>query len=198
VYERASSQFGMTPGDYKRGGESVDIAYAIASCPEECALGWLLVAATERGVCAVRLGDDKASLEDDLRHEFSNARLSNDESELTGWIEAIVQHLAGRQPHLELPLDIRATAFERMVWDELQRIPYGQTRTYSEIAETLGQPRATRAVANACGKNPTALVIPCHRVVRKDGSLGGYRWGVERKKAILAKEQSATTLTLES
>jgi len=185
VYEHAHEQLGMTPATYARGGTGIGIAYVIVPT----ALGRLLVAATERGVCRVALGDTASVLEADLIAEFPAARVVQDKSgKLHGWVTPILAYLDGREPDLELPLDIRATAFQRRVWQELQKTPFGQTRTYAEIAKRIGQPTAARAVAQACATNPAALVIPCHRVVREDGDLGGYRWGVERKEALLKME----------
>jgi AraC family transcriptional regulator of adaptative response/methylated-DNA-[protein]-cysteine methyltransferase len=185
VYERTNEQLGMTPGTYARGGAGIGIAYATV----QTSLGRLLVAATERGVCRVSLGDNAAGLEADLVTEFPSAKVLEDKSgKLEGWVGAILAYLDGREPHLDLPLDIRATAFQRRVWQELQKIPFGKTRTYAAIAKRMGQPMATRAVARACATNPTALVIPCHRVVKENGELGGYRWGVERKTSLLKME----------
>ena len=186
VYERTHEELGMTPATYARGGAGVEIVFVTLSTP----LGRLLVAATDRGVCRVMLGDSAAKLEADLRGEFDAAHVREDQSgKLEGYVEAILSYLDGTEPHLDLPLDIRATAFQRRVWQELRQIPFGETRTYAEVAKAIGQPQATRAVARACATNPTALVIPCHRVVRGDGELGGYRWGAERKKALLEKER---------
>ena len=188
VYEHTDAHLGMTPATYARGGAGMGIAYTTVPTP----LGRLLVAATERGVCRVALGDGAAALEADLLAEFPAARVVQDKSgKLHGWVSSILAYLDGREPDLDLPLDIRATAFQRRVWQELQRIPFGKTRSYAEVARRIGEPRATRAVAQACGKNPVALVIPCHRVVRADGELGGYRWGVDRKRSLL--EQEATS-----
>ena len=185
VYERTHANLGMTPARYARGGAGVGIAYVKVPT----SLGRLLVAATERGVCRVALGDTAGALEQDLLAEFPGARVVQDKSgKLHGWVTSILAYLDGREPDLDLPLDIRATAFQRRVWQELQRIPFGQTRTYAEIAQRIGQRTATRAVARACASNPAALVIPCHRVVREDGELGGYRWGTERKRSLLTME----------
>lgn len=188
VYERANGALGMTPATYARGGSGVAIRYTEVSSP----LGILLVAATERGVCRISLGDSGRTLERDLRAEFPAAEIQTDAGGLERCVEAILEHLAGREPHLDLPLDIRATAFQHKVWTALRKIPYGATRSYQAIARSIGRPRATRAVARACATNPVALAIPCHRVVREDGDLGGYRWGVERKKAILERERDAS------
>ena len=185
VYEHAHEHLGMTPATYARGGAGIGIAYVTVPT----SLGSLLVAATERGVCRIALGEDAAALEAELIAEFPAARVVQDRSgKLHGSVAAILAYLDGSEPDLELPLDIRATAFQRRVWQELRQIPFGETRTYAEIAQAIGQPKATRAVARACATNPTALVIPCHRVVREGGDLGGYRWGVDRKKALVERE----------
>ncbi|HEX2523363.1 MAG TPA: methylated-DNA--[protein]-cysteine S-methyltransferase, partial [Terriglobia bacterium] len=183
LYEKAPQQLGMTPATYKQGGRGIVIRYSILSCP----LGRLLIAGTERGVCAIRLGDSDEELEESLRREFSAAEILRDDIALRAWAEDLRQHLEG-QVHLNLPLDIRATAFQMRVWRELQKIPYGSTRSYSDVAASIGQPSATRAVARACATNPVAMVIPCHRVVRQDQSLGGYRWGIDRKRRLLEQE----------
>lgn len=190
LYERASAQLGMTPATYRRGGKGMHIGYTIVDCP----LGRLLVAATQRGVCAISLGDSDGELEAALLVEYPAAEIHRDEAELNQWVSTLLSHLSGWQLHLNLPLDIQATAFQWQVWQELQAIPYGSTRSYSEIAQSLGHPKATRAVARACATNPVALVIPCHRVVREDASLGGYRWGLKRKQALLAQEQTLLDL----
>ena len=187
LYERAPSQLGMTPADYRRGGKGVRISYTIAGC----SLGRLLVAGTAKGVCCVRLGDSDAVLEANLLSEYAAADVSRDDQALSGWVEQLLSHLDGRHPHLDLPLDVQATAFQWSVWKKLREIPYGSTRSYGEVARAMGRPTATRAVARACATNPVALVIPCHRVVREDKSLGGYRWGIERKRALLERERSA-------
>lgn len=185
VYEKAAPQLGMTPQCYQRNGFGTTITYTVVSCT----LGQLLVAMTDKGVCAVKLGDDAGELESLLLAEFSAARIARDDDAHKDWVQAILGFIAGREPHLDLPLDVRATAFQRQVWQALQRVPYGQTRTYAHIARDIGQPNAVRAVAQACGANPTALVVPCHRIVRSDGSLGGYHWGVERKRKLLEAER---------
>ena len=186
LYERAPSQLGMTPTAYRRGAPGMHIDYTIVNCP----LGRLLVAATAKGICAVSLGDDDTVLESALFSEYPAAEINHDGDgvNLSQWVNALVSHLNGQQPHIDLPLDVQATACQWRVWQELQAIPYGSTRSYSQIARTLGQPKATRAVARACATNPVPLVIPCHRVVREDGTLGGYRWGLERKQQLLAQE----------
>jgi AraC family transcriptional regulator of adaptative response/methylated-DNA-[protein]-cysteine methyltransferase len=185
VYERAADQLGMTPATYRDGGRLAAIRYTLTDCP----LGRLLLAGTDKGVSAVYLGDEDGPLEDELRREFPAAALSRDDAGLSHWAEQVRRHLEGDPPHLDLPLDVRATAFQRRVWRELQRIPRGQTRTYREVAEALGRPTAARAVARACATNPVSVVVPCHRVVRGDGGLGGYRWGLGRKKSLLEKEK---------
>jgi AraC family transcriptional regulator of adaptative response/methylated-DNA-[protein]-cysteine methyltransferase len=187
LYEKAGIQLGMTPGTYRRGGEGMEIRYTIVACP----LGRLLMAATERGICAVSLGDADEALVSALFAEFASARLRRDDKELNEWARALLRHLDGEQPHLDLPLDVRATAFQKRVWEELRRIPYGQTVSYGEIASRIGQPAAARAVARACATNPVALLTPCQRVVREDGDPGGYRWGVERKRALLEREKAS-------
>lgn len=184
LYERAPGQLGMTPTSYQRGGAGMHIAYTIVDAP----LGRLLVAATERGICRIGLHENDEVLEQTLRQEFPAAKLYRDNTHLEAWLGALMRHLKGEQPHLDLPLDIRATAFQWRVWEELRAIPYGETRSYSEIANAIGQPQARRAVAQACKQNPVPLAIPCHRVVRGDGTPGGYRWGAERKQLLLEQE----------
>ena len=160
------------------------ISYTIV----DCHLGRMLVGMTEQGICAVSLGDSDPALESGLRTEYPAADICRDESGLNEWVGAILSPLQGQRPNLDLPIDVQATAFQWRVWEELRTIPYGSTRSYSQVAGSIGQPGATRAVARACATNHVALVIPCHRVVREDGDLGGYRWGVERKKALLELE----------
>lgn len=185
LYEFAAGELGMTPATYSRGGKGVHITYTIVDSP----MGRLLVAVTERGVCAVRMGDNDAELENDLRDEFPHAAIVRDYEALRGPVEKILNHLDKNDPRLDLPLDIRATAFQRQVWEKLRAIPYGETVSYGEIARAVGKPGAVRAVGRACATNPVALVIPCHRVVREDKSLGGYRWGLERKQRLLDHER---------
>jgi len=187
LYEHASEELGMTPATYSRGGRGVDISYTMADSP----MGRLLVAVTERGVCAVRLADSDADLEKDLREEFPNAQLKRDDSALRESVQKILNHLEKNEPRLDLPLDIKATAFQRQVWEHLRAIPYGQTVSYGDVAKALGKPGAVRAVGRACATNPVALVIPCHRVVREDKTLGGYRWGLDRKKKLLEHERQS-------
>src|SRR3989441_802603 len=180
------AQPGMTPATYARGGRGACIAFTVVPCP----LGRLLVAATERGICRIGLGAGAEELAAGLRAEFPAAEIRRDRGPLGRWVGAILRHLEGRAPHLDLPLDVRATAFQRAVWEALRKIPYGSTRSYAHIARAIGRPRATRAVARACATNPAAIVIPCHRVVRADGDLGGYRWGIDRKRALIERERA--------
>lgn len=164
---------------------SVRIYFTLARCQ----FGRLLLAGTELGLRAVYLGDSDAQLETELAREFPKAAIQRDDSMLKNWAVTLVKHLDGQEPHLDLPLDVRGTAFQWRVWQELRAIPYGSTRSYRDIACSLGRPSAVRAVARACATNPVSLVIPCHRVVRSDGGLGGYRWGLERKRALLDQEE---------
>ena len=174
----------MTPGEYRRGAPHTAISYALADCP----LGRLLLAGTQRGVCAVYLGDEDGPLEAELAREFSAAARTRDDAGLAGWVAQVQLHLYGSLPHLDLPLDVRATAFQWRVWQELLKIPRGKTRTYGDIARALGE-TDPRAVGHACATNPVSVIIPCHRVVRKDGGLAGYRWGLDRKKRLLERER---------
>jgi AraC family transcriptional regulator of adaptative response/methylated-DNA-[protein]-cysteine methyltransferase len=185
LYEQAASELGMTPATYSRGGAGANISYTTTDSP----LGRLLVAVTDRGICAVKMADTDEQLEKDLRDELPLANINRDDAGLRNTIKQVLQYLSSNEPHADLPLDIRATAFQRQVWGQLRRIPYGETRSYADIAKSLGKPGAVRAVGSACGKNPVAIVIPCHRVVREDKSLGGYRWGLERKKKLLERER---------
>jgi AraC family transcriptional regulator of adaptative response/methylated-DNA-[protein]-cysteine methyltransferase len=187
LYERSPSQLGMTPATYRQGGAGMQIHYSIVDSP----LGRLLVAATDRGISALYLGEKDAPLEAALRKEYPRAEIDRDSAgskNLQGWVSRILAHLRGKEPHLDLPTDVQATAFRRHVWEELKRIPYGATRTYSEVARAIGHPKAIRAVASACATNPVSVVVPCHRVVRADGNLARYRWGLDRKRALLEYE----------
>ncbi|MDX1420684.1 MAG: bifunctional DNA-binding transcriptional regulator/O6-methylguanine-DNA methyltransferase Ada [Rubricoccaceae bacterium] len=189
LYDRADDAFGMTPGAWKRGGAGARVRYALF----DTALGVSLVAATERGVCAVALGDAAETLEADLRADLFAADLQRDDAAVGPWAEPVLRALAGApgdaaEALLALPLDVRGTAFQRQVWAALRQIPPGETRSYAEVAAALGRPTASRAVAQACGANRLALVVPCHRVVGSDGALRGYRWGAERKRRLLALE----------
>ena len=186
VYERAGRAFGMTPATYRKGGLGASIDFST----EESSLGRLLVAATSRGVCRVMIGDEDRALEAELRREYPHAEIKRNDKLLNKPVRALLAYLRGRVPHPDLPLDVRATAFQWRVWRQLRAIPYGETRTYQEVANEIGRPTATRAVARACATNPVALLVPCHRVIRTDGSLGGYRWGLERKAALLAAERA--------
>ncbi len=185
LYEDASQWLGMTPGTYQRGGKGMKVFYTIV----DCYLGRLLVAATGKGICAVCLADEDSALEAFLASEFPDAEITRDGAHLTTWVDAILAHLDGKLPRLDLPLDVQATAFQMRVWEELRKIPYGETRTYAQVAAAIDQPAAVRAVGRACAANPASIVTPCHRVIRSDGSLGGYRWGLVRKQALLDRER---------
>jgi AraC family transcriptional regulator, regulatory protein of adaptative response / methylated-DNA-[protein]-cysteine methyltransferase len=187
VYERAARAIGMTPRRYKARGRGEQIRFSIVPS----ALGRLLVASTAKGICAVQLGDDDAALEGLLREEFSGASIERSDRDHAQWVQGVVRLAEGRAPHLSLPLDIRGTAFQQQVWRALQKIPAGRTRSYAEVARSIGRPEAIRAVGSACGANPVALVVPCHRVVQTGGGLGGYRWGVGRKRELLEAELDA-------
>jgi AraC family transcriptional regulator of adaptative response/methylated-DNA-[protein]-cysteine methyltransferase len=187
VYERSNAQLGMTPATYRKGGQGMKIGYTIAKSP----LGKVLVAATERGVSAVYLGDAENTMTAELREEYPRAEIAPATDSFQRWVREIVQRIEGKPARLELPLDLQATAFQRRVWQELQRIPRGKTRTYSEVARSLGQPKAVRAVARACATNPVSIVVPCHRVIREGGALAGYRWGLSRKQQLLEQERAA-------
>src|SRR5213082_1238743 len=188
VYERSNAQLGMTPATYRKGGLGMKLGYTIAKSP----LGKVLVAATERGVSAVYLGDDESKLVAELGEEYPRAEIAAASNGFERWVKEVLSRVEGQPPHFELPLDLQATAFQRRVWKELQRIPRGRTRTYAQVARSLGQPKAVRAVARACATNPVSIVVPCHRVIREDGALAGYRWGLSRKEQLLASERSAT------
>jgi AraC family transcriptional regulator of adaptative response/methylated-DNA-[protein]-cysteine methyltransferase len=185
LYERSNHQLGMTPATYGRGGRGMEIRYTITPS----LMGRILVAGTDRGLSAVYMGRTDPELESTLRREYPEAHISRNSASVSRWVRQIVKHLAGRHPALDLPLDIQGTAFQRRVWEALRRIPYGETRSYTQVARQLGQPSARRAVARACATNPVSLVIPCHRVIRGDGGLGGYGGGIERKQALLEKEK---------
>jgi AraC family transcriptional regulator of adaptative response/methylated-DNA-[protein]-cysteine methyltransferase len=156
----------------------------------DSSLGKVLVGATERGVCAVSLGASESDLQSGLRREYPEANVRKDDGDLQAWTRAILRHIEGKEPRIDLPLDVQATAFQQRVWEELRKIPYGSTRSYSEVARSIGQPGASRAVAQACGSNHVALLVPCHRVVRENGEPGGYRWGAALKLALLKREQT--------
>lgn len=186
LYSQANARLGMTPATYRRGGQGMHIRYTTVPT----SLGRLLVGVTDRGVCAVSMHDDDAALEQALREEFGSATIERAaDNELERIVAAVVERVEGQAPTIDLPLDIQATAFQLSVWEALRRIPYGETRTYAEVAAAIGEPKAVRAVATACSRNRVAVVIPCHRVVRSDGESGGYRWGEARKKKLLERER---------
>jgi AraC family transcriptional regulator of adaptative response/methylated-DNA-[protein]-cysteine methyltransferase len=184
LYERTASQLGMTPDKYRRGAIAAPIRYTFTDSP----LGRMLIAATNQGICAIQFAGSDDELEHGLKHEFPFALRRRDDAAMQSWKRDLLRQMRGQKPHSALPLDIQATAFQRRVWSCLQSIPFGATRSYGQVAKAIGQPTATRAVARACATNPVAVAIPCHRVIREDGDLGGYRWGVERKKALLQLE----------
>ena len=185
LYERAVPKLGMTPSAYRGGAAGVPIRFTTVDSP----VGRLLIAATMRGVCLVSMGRSDAELQAALRREYPAAAITRDSGGLSQWARQVLDHLGGRAPRLDLPLDIQATAFQWQVWDALAAIPAGSTRTYAEVAAVIGRPGAARAVARACASNPVALAIPCHRVVPAAGGAGGYRWGTSRKQALLAQER---------
>jgi AraC family transcriptional regulator of adaptative response/methylated-DNA-[protein]-cysteine methyltransferase len=187
AYEAAPAGLGMTPGARRRGGSGETIRFVTVETP----LGWALVAATVRGICMTALGDDRDQLATVLRQRFPAAKLTAEDASLKQWADRIVRFITAPERNLDLPLDIRGTAFQARVWRALQKIPLGKTATYAEIAAALDQPKAVRAVAQACAANKLALLVPCHRVIRSDGGLGGYRWGPERKRALLDRELAA-------
>ncbi|GAA5504002.1 bifunctional transcriptional activator/DNA repair enzyme Ada [Deinococcus xinjiangensis] len=186
VYAKPTDQLGMSPREYQTGGAGQMIYYTVT----QSQLGPMLVGATGRGLCAVRFGEP-AAMTAELRAEYSQADLVEDAAPLQPYLEGLAAHLAGQNPALSLPTDAAGTAFQQQVWAALRQIPYGETRSYSELAQMIGAPSAVRAVARACATNPVALVVPCHRIVRRGGELGGYRWGVERKQRLLEQEQGA-------
>lgn len=185
AHGKAAEALGMAPGAFRRGAAGEGIVFATAPS----SLGLVLVAATARGVCSVRLGRDAARLEAQLRAEFPRADVRPDGGRLGPWVAEVLAALDGRPPHPGLPLDVRGTVFQRRVWDALRSIPRGATRTYAEVAREVGLPGAARAVGAACGANPVPFVVPCHRVVASSGGLGGYRWGLPAKRALLARER---------
>ena len=186
LYERTASQLGMTPDKYRRGAVAAPIRYTFTDSP----LGRMLVAATEKGICAIQFADSDDELEQGLRHEFPFAIRRRHDKAMQGWKEHLLRHLRGKSLDRTLPLDIQATAFQRKVWSYLQSIPFGATRSYAAVAKGIGRPTASRAVARACATNPVAVAVPCHRVVRASGEMGGYRWGIERKKTLLQIERA--------
>ncbi len=186
VYEKDA--LGMTPGKFRKQGASETIRYALASSP----LGRILAASTERGLCAVAFADTDEELVANLQNDFAQATLERDDEALAPSLTAVLEELREHPIGTVLPLDLRATAFQRRVWDALRQIPRGETRSYGEVAKTIGQPSAARAVASACGQNPVAVIIPCHRVIGQTGALTGYRWGMERKRNLLALERKSS------
>lgn len=186
VYERSNAQLGMTPATYRKGGLGMKLEYTMA----KSALGKVLVAATDRGVSAVYLGNGEAGLILELKAEYPKAKIAPAAHAHQEWVKEIVERIASKPPRMDVPMDLQASAFQRRVWRELQRIPLGKTRTYSQVAQAVGQPTAARAVARACATNPVSIVVPCHRVVRGDGNLAGYRWGLSRKQQLLQREKT--------
>ncbi|MGC1381685.1 MAG: methylated-DNA--[protein]-cysteine S-methyltransferase [Candidatus Baltobacteraceae bacterium] len=191
VYEQAASRLGMTPAQYRRAGEGVSISYATLDTPA----GLMMIGATDRGICFVQFDETAERLLARLRREYSRARIEPmrepSNPHFRAWVDAIARHFAGKEPQLELPLDVRATAFQMRVWRYLQTIQPGALQAYGEVASAIGDPKAARAVAQACAHNPVAVLIPCHRVIRGTGELGGYRWGLERKRALIDFERAA-------
>jgi AraC family transcriptional regulator of adaptative response/methylated-DNA-[protein]-cysteine methyltransferase len=192
VYEKADGQLGMTPSEYRSGGKGLTISYASGRTP----LGLLMIGATDRGICFLQFGDNERALQAELQRQFPAAAVqpmpATHEEQFESWMAALNRHLRGLEPRLDLPLDVRGTAFQLIVWRYLQKLPYGEIRSYSEVAEAIGKPSAARAVARACAANGIALLIPCHRVVRGTGELGGYRWGVQRKRVLLDTERASS------
>ncbi len=188
LYEKAGESLGMTPAIYKKGGKDMKINYTIV----DSRLGKLMVAATEKGICSVSFGDTADELESGLRQEFFSASIDKNDAELKNAVTTILKSLDGEKTILTLPLDLHASAFQLRVWAELRKIPYGETRSYGQIAASLGTPKSFRAVARACATNPVALVNPCHRVIAADGKLSGYKWGIERKAELLKQEKDNT------
>jgi len=188
VYERANTRLGMTPNQYRQGGLHVTITYVTVDSP----LGLMMIGATDRGLSLVQFGDREENLLASLRTEYPKAILEPMSTpyppQFEAWVSALNRHLRGAQPHIELPLDVRSTAFQMRVWNYLQSIPYGEVQSYGEVASGIGNPTAVRAVARACAANRVAIVIPCHRVIRGTGDLGGYRWGIARKRALIDLE----------
>ena len=191
LYESAEEHLGMTPGSYRAGGAGITITYAVVSSE----LGRLLVAATPRGLCSISLGDSDAALERRLRDEFHAADIARDDGALQDAVIEVLRIVEGRSRAIELPIDVRGTAFQRRVWEALVRIPRGETRTYGEVAAAIGAPRAARAVGTACATNPLPLVVPCHRVVPSSGGVGNYAFGAERKRALLEREHALVETT---
>jgi AraC family transcriptional regulator, regulatory protein of adaptative response / methylated-DNA-[protein]-cysteine methyltransferase len=186
LYEKTNAHLGMTPASYRKGGAGMQIGYTVANTT----LGKVLVAATQRGVSAVYLGENERTLVEELRKEYAKAEIVRADNGNESWLREIIGRIEGNAPSAELPLDVQATAFQRRVWQVLQKIPRGATRTYTQVAKSLGEPRSVRAVARACATNPVSIVVPCHRVIRTDGKLAGYRWGLSRKEKLLERESA--------
>ena len=192
LYERTASQLGMTPDKYRRGAIAATIRYTCAESP----LGRMLIAATDKGICSIQFAQSDAELLEGLKREFPFAVRKQDDGRLEPWVEGLLRHMQGQDLDSPLPLDIRATAFQRRVWTYLRSIPFSETQSYSQVAKAIGEPRACRAVARACATNPVAVEIPCHRVVRENGGLGGYRWGIGRKETLLQLEKQRSHETM--
>jgi AraC family transcriptional regulator, regulatory protein of adaptative response / methylated-DNA-[protein]-cysteine methyltransferase len=190
IYEKTNSQLGMTPAEYQKGAPGMRIDYSIT----KTSLGHVLLAGTQKGISAIYLGEDDKRLLSELRAEYPKADLSQNSNRHGAWVKEVVKRIEGQAPSVDLPLDVQATAFQRRVWQELQKIPLGTTRTYTQVAQALGAPKSVRAVARACATNPVSIVVPCHRVIRTDGQLAGYRWGLERKQELLEREGSQLKL----
>ena len=186
VYEKTNTHLGMTPAAYRKGAPGMQIGYTLANS----SIGKVLVAATTRGVSAVYLGENQERLVDALHKEYPRAEIQRTRETNEQWLQEILHRIEGDAPSVDLPLDVQATAFQRRVWQELQKIPRGTTRTYTQVARALGKPRSVRAVARACATNPVSIVVPCHRVIRTDGTLAGYRWGLQRKEKLLEREKA--------
>jgi len=184
IYEKTNAQLGMTPASYRKGGAGMKIGFTVAAS----SLGKVLVAGTERGISAVYLGDEERALVSALAKEYPRAEIARAAASNESWLKEILSRVEGHAPSKDLPLDVQATAFQRRVWQELQKIPRGATRTYTQVARALGKPNSVRAVARACATNPASVVVPCHRVIRTDGELAGYRWGLQRKQKLLERE----------
>lgn len=189
AYEASSAQLGMTPSAYRDGGAGLEIWIATG----QCFLGLVLVAATELGICAIEFGDDPATMRNQFESRFSNAHIVDDDTDFNDWLEEVVAFIDTPEIGLDLPLDIQGTAFQCRIWDALRRVPPGTTLSYGELADRIGNSNSARAVAQACATNKVAVAVPCHRVVRKDGGLGGYKWGIGRKRALLQREGGTTT-----
>lgn len=193
VYEQSATRLGMTPAQYRRAGAGVAISYATLDTP----VGLMTIGATDRGICFLQFGQSAAELLGALRAEYRNAEIEPMREPYSPafarWVKAIAAYLDGQRPNLDLPLDIRATAFQMRVWSYLQSVPYGSVTSYGEVAAAIGHPKAARAVANACANNVVALVVPCHRAIRSSGELGGYRWGLARKRALIDRERAHRT-----